>query len=101
MIKFARILTVWILSLIWIASAQAITPEKLTPVLEGGDLYITLGPESWPYRKHKLTHINAHCFGFRSGGAGFKLKFLMEGDVITFDLDLGENENMGLWRASK
>lgn len=69
--------------------------------LEGGDLYITLGPESWPYRKHKLTHINAHCFGFRSGGAGFKLKFLMEGDVITFDLDLGENENMGLWRASK
>ncbi len=66
---------------------------------EAGDLYISLGPVNWEFRTHVLTHKNAHTFTFRAGGAEFTLRFIMEGDRVTFDLDLGGDENMGLWRA--
>ncbi|HOO42294.1 MAG TPA: serine hydrolase [Bacteroidales bacterium] len=67
--------------------------------LENGDLYIALGPETFPYRKHLMTHVNGQTFRFRSGGAAFTMKFIMEDYRLTFDLDLKQNENMGLWRA--
>lgn len=69
--------------------------------LENGELYITLGPEDFPYRKHLMTHVNGKVFRFRSGGSAFTLTFGMEDHLVTFDLDLKQNENMGLWRARK
>ncbi|MDD2538715.1 MAG: serine hydrolase [Bacteroidales bacterium] len=69
--------------------------------LENGALYIALGPEDFPGRKHLMTHVNGETFRFRSGGAAFSLKFMMEDHLLTFDLDLKQNENMGLWRARK
>lgn len=69
--------------------------------LENGELYITLGPETFPYRKHLMTHVNGQTFRFRSGGAAFTMKFMMEDYLLTFDLDLKQNENMGLWRAKQ
>lgn len=66
---------------------------------EGGDLYISLGPQDWEFRTHQLTHKNGHTFTFAASGATFTLRFIMEGDRVTFDLDLGADENMGLWRA--
>ena len=69
--------------------------------LEDGQLYITLGPEDFPNRKHLMTHVNGETFRFRSGGSAFTMKFSMEDHILTFDLDLRQNENMGLWRALK
>jgi hypothetical protein len=64
-------------------------------------LYIALGPEDFPVRKHRLTHINGQQFSFRSGGSGFTLTFSTENNINVFDLNLRQNENMGLWRALK
>ncbi|MFY9116871.1 MAG: serine hydrolase [Bacteroidales bacterium] len=69
--------------------------------LENGELYIALGPEDFPVRKHRLTHINGQQFSFRSGGSGFTLTFSTENNINVFDLNLRQNENMGLWRALK
>ncbi|HQB23665.1 MAG TPA: DUF3471 domain-containing protein, partial [Bacteroidales bacterium] len=69
--------------------------------LEEGELYITLGPEDFPWRKHKMTHVNGQQFRFRSGGTAFTLTFSMEDYLLVFDLNLKQNENMGLWRARK
>ena len=40
MIIFFRFFSVIVLSFIWIAPLQALSPQKLTPVMEGVDLYI-------------------------------------------------------------
>ena len=39
MLKFFRILLPLLLPLIWVTSLQAMSPERLTPILEGIDLY--------------------------------------------------------------
>jgi hypothetical protein len=69
--------------------------------LEDGKLFIALGPEDFPVRKHQMTHINGQQFSFRSGGSGFTLTFSMDDHQLVFDLNLRQNENMGLWRARK
>lgn len=78
------------------------TATIVAPSAPNQPLCIEIGPETWPTRSHPLTHVNGDTFSFRSGGAGFTITFQRDASApeaapVSFDLDLGENENMGLW----
>ena len=65
--------------------------------LENGELYIALGPEDFPVRKHRLTHQRT-TIQFPLRRQRLYIDFSTENNINVFDLNLRQNENMGLWR---
>jgi CubicO group peptidase (beta-lactamase class C family) len=68
---------------------------KIKTETENKKLFITIGKQGWT---SELQHVNGNKFKFRMQGHDFPLAFIVDSEQVSaFKIDLGYDEDFGLW----